>query len=401
MRPDLPLRRSGLQVRRQPIRRASPRLRGAQMYSLVLMFMCLMTAISLSGSPAFEARHLLVNGARFTGEPVVRAIVGIDGSPNLFRLRTDRIASALVDLPAVQSVRVEVKLPDTITVTVVERQPRLVWVVGDQRFVVDDTGLLFGKVDEAGDPIDLPAGYTPPLPGGDRSPATSGQSGKPSATGSPAAATGSASDAATDTSTAATDGSTTGRTGRRAGQPVLAAPRPTPKPTPKKTAKPTPAPTPVPTPQPSPTTSLPAAPSLLPVPATDFAAAAGSALASLPAVYDRRTSDAGLSLGDVIDPIALDAGYRLAGLKPADVGSTAPGLYVVLDDFYGFTLNPGAGGWVAEFGFYTETLRKDTVIPEQVRDLRSMLLHYGEDHVAWAWLVADIAHNGLNSYLPR
>ena len=78
MRPDLPLRRSGLQVRRQPIRRASPRLRGAQMYSLVLMFMCLMTAISLSGSPAFEARHLLVNGARFTGEPVVRAI-GCEG----------------------------------------------------------------------------------------------------------------------------------------------------------------------------------------------------------------------------------------------------------------------------------------------------------------------------------
>jgi hypothetical protein len=137
------------------------------------------------------------------------------------------------------------------------------------------------------------------------------------------------------------------------------------------------------------------------VPATDFAAAAGSALASLPVVYDRRTSDAGLSLGDVIDPIALDAGYRLAGLAPADVGSTAPGLYVVLDDVYGFTLNPGAGGWVAEFGFYTETLRKDTVIPEQVRDLRSMLLQYGEDHVAWAWLVADIAHNGLNSYLPR
>ena len=291
-----------MQVRRQPIRRASPRLRGAQIYSLVLMFLCLMTAISLSGSPAFTARYLKVEGARFTGEPVVRAIVGIDASPNLFRLRTDRIASALVDLPAVQSVRVEVRLPDTIAVTVIERTPRLVWAVGDQRFVVDDTGLLFGEVDLAGNPIDLPAGYTPPPPAGSSSPGTSGRSGGPSESESPGGATDSPSDGAADTATdgaGTTDGSNTGRTEGRPGRAALAAPKPTPKPTPK----PKPTPTPAPTPQPSPTTSAAGG---------AFAATrAGDglrrpppapAIADLPVVYDRRAADAGLSLGDFVDP---------------------------------------------------------------------------------------------------
>jgi hypothetical protein len=56
---------------------------------------------------------------------------------------------------------------------------------------------------------------------------------------------------------------------------------------------------------------------------------------------------------------------------------------------------------VAQFGFYTETLRKDTVIPTQVRDLRSMLLHYGENHVAWVFLVADIADNRIDTFIPK
>ena len=118
-------------------------------------------------------------------------------------------------------------------------------------------------------------------------------------------------------------------------------------------------------------------------------------------VFDRRTSDAGLGLGGIVDPVNLDAGYRLAGLTPADVGSTARGLAVVLDDNHGFTLSAVPAGWVAEFGFYAPTVRKTAVIPEQVRALRSLLLQYGEAHVAWVWLVSDISDNHVNTYLPR
>jgi hypothetical protein len=74
---------------------------------------------------------------------------------------------------------------------------------------------------------------------------------------------------------------------------------------------------------------------------------------------------------------------------------------VVLDDDHGFTVSSVPTGWVAEFGFYASTVRKVTVIPEQVRDLRSLLLQYGEAHVAWVWLVADVSGNGVITVVPR
>ena len=171
MRRDLPIRRPGSQVRRQPIRRASPRARPAQTYGLALMLICTFTTLALMATPVMAVRHIEIRGARFTGEELIREIAGIDSEPNLFGLRTDGIAGRLVGLPAVTAARVEVKLPDTIVVTVVEREPRIVWVAGERRYVADETGLLFGMVDEAGNPIaptwrDLPPDPTP-VPSGD------------------------------------------------------------------------------------------------------------------------------------------------------------------------------------------------------------------------------------------
>jgi hypothetical protein len=395
MRPDLPLRRMEMQVRRKPIRRASRRIRAAQIYSVVVMFLCLTTVIALGSSPAMAARHLNVNGDRFTGEPIVSGIVGIDGAPNLFRLRTDRIAETLVKLPAILSAKVEVRLPDTIVVTVVERQPRLVWVIGERRYVVDDNGLIFGEVDGAGNPIALAPDYlTNPAP-----------SAEPSANSS-AELTADNSDGASETPDgAAASSSASAKSDGRAAQAAKATPRPTPRATPAKTAKATPKATARPsataTTVPEPTTTVLPAPSLLPVQPADPAATQGPEAVALPVVYDRRADDAALTFGDSVDFVSLDAGYRLANLTPADVGSLAQSLYVVLDDQYGYTLSCGADGWVAEFGFYTETVRKDTVIPEQVRDLRSTLLYYKESHVAWVWLMADIAGNRLNGYLAK
>jgi hypothetical protein len=121
----------------------------------------------------------------------------------------------------------------------------------------------------------------------------------------------------------------------------------------------------------------------------------------VPVVFDRRASDAGLKLGDLVDPINLDAGYRLAGLTPADIGSSTPALAVVVDDERGFTVSSVPAGWVAEFGFYAPTVRKVTVIPEQVRDLRSTFAQFGEAHVAWVRLVGDVSANHVITYIPR
>jgi hypothetical protein len=339
-----------------------------------LMGACLAGIFAVSVAPSFAARTLEIHGATFTSESIIRSIVGMNGTPNAFRIETDRAEALLVRLPAVESATVQVRLPSTVVVTIVERAPKLVWAIGANRYVVDQDGLLFGLVDSAGNPIASSAGplATPTEPSTETASASGGTSPDQSASVSPT-------------------------------------------PTPTRTPTPTPTPSPIKTPTPKPGTKTSAAPSgtpaptydtsllpsLEPAPTADPRATSGPIALGLPIVFDRRASDAGLGLGGIIDPVNLDAGYRLAGLTPTDVGSSAASLAVVLDDDHGFTVSPGRTGWVAEFGFYAPTVRKVTVIPEQVRDLRSLLAKYGEAHVAWVRLVADVSDNHINTFIPR
>jgi hypothetical protein len=342
------------------------------------MAICLIGVAAVSLAPSFAARTLEIRGATFTSPSIIRSILGMDSAPNVFRLETDRAATKLVRLPAVKSVSIQIRLPSTVEVDLVEREPKLVWVVGDSRYVVDQDGLIFGLVDSAGNPIPSNAGpLAAPTPEDVSSPTASGSaSAIPEPTPTP--------------------------TPRPTPSPTVK-PTPTPKPTPTKpgTKKSTPSPPPTPTPSPTPTYDASLIPSLAPAPTPDPAAVSGPGALGLPVVFDRRASDAGLKLGDIVDPINLDAGYRLAGLTPADIGSSTPALAVVVDDERGFTVSSVPAGWVAEFGFYAPTVRKLTVIPEQVRDLRSMFANFGEAHVAWVRLVADVSADHVNTYFPR
>jgi cell division septal protein FtsQ len=95
--------------------------------------------------------------------------------------------------------------------------------------------------------------------------------------------------------------------------------------------------------------------------------------AGLPVIDDRRAASAGLSVGQRLDPVDLDAATRLASLRPVDVGSTARTLGVLVTDENGFVLQARPDGWSAVFGFYTPTLRTTALVPGQVRLLRSLL----------------------------
>ncbi|MFL5686276.1 MAG: cell division protein FtsQ/DivIB [Chloroflexota bacterium] len=96
--------------------------------------------------------------------------------------------------------------------------------------------------------------------------------------------------------------------------------------------------------------------------------------AALPVVEDRRAASVGLSVGQSLDRVDLDAATRLGSLLPADVGSAAQRLAVFVNDANGFTLRTQPTSWEAVFGFYTPTLRTPELIPGQVRLLRSLLI---------------------------
>jgi POTRA domain, FtsQ-type len=92
----------------------------------------------------------------------------------------------------------------------------------------------------------------------------------------------------------------------------------------------------------------------------------------LPTIIDTRLGS-GLSVGSTIDPVNFDAATRLGSLKPTDLDSAANGLIVTLGDDLGFTVKAVPNLWTAVFGIYTTSLRPPTIIPGQVRLLRSLL----------------------------
>jgi hypothetical protein len=84
-----------------------------------------------------------VEGLRYTSAQEADEIIEplVAGRPNLFRLRSQAIARALVALPAVASVEVEATLPDSLAIRVTERVPVLTWQVGETRLLVDVEGV--------------------------------------------------------------------------------------------------------------------------------------------------------------------------------------------------------------------------------------------------------------------
>jgi hypothetical protein len=358
-----------------------PRLRFVQLFGLLAMIVFGVATAAVVLAPGFEVSTMELHGARFTSGEIVKTILGIDSSPNVFRIQTDRAADQLARLPAVETATVEISLPSTVIVRLVERDPRMIWVIGANRYVTDQDGVLFGMVDAAGNPIPSDAG---PLPTPTEpvletpTPLASGSGGE--ASGSPAEETATATPEPTP-------------------EPSTPAPSPTPKATPTKGGKVKA--TPVPTPTPSPTIDPSFVPSIAPPPGPAESLSPGPQAQHLPMVFDRRAADQKLELGDAIDPVTLDAGYRIGGLTPQEVGSSAGSLAVVVDDVRGFTLSPVPAAWVAEFGFYAPTVRKTTVIPHQVRDLSAALAQWGESHIAWIRLVADVSEKHSNTVIPR
>jgi len=134
----------------------------------------------------------------------------------------------------------------------------------------------------------------------------------------------------------------------------------------------------------------------------DATATARAVAAGLPVVDDRRvpvTPAAGVGaeaqplpvVGGQLGPIELDVATRLLALRPADVGSSAAGLQLRLDDEAGWTISPTVDRpWTAVFGFYSPTLRPADLVPQQVRLLRSLLA--GREAKLLRIVLADGAH---------
>jgi hypothetical protein len=112
----------------------------------------------VAASPAFEASTVDLAGAHYSDAAELNRRLQLPEGTNLFGLATDDLEARLVELPTVSSASVSVRLPNTVAVELDERDPILIWQVGEQRFLADREGTLFARAPEPseGDPSALP-----------------------------------------------------------------------------------------------------------------------------------------------------------------------------------------------------------------------------------------------------
>lgn len=110
---------------------------------------------------------------------------------------------------------------------------------------------------------------------------------------------------------------------------------------------------------------------------------------------ERRASAGAFEVGGRIPEVDLDVATRLGSIRPADIGSAAEGLRLVVTDADGYILTTPRG-WDAVFGFYSPATRPTGMIPGQVRLLRSLLAGR-EPEVRRVILASDTS----GTYVPR
>ncbi|MGY1838495.1 MULTISPECIES: cell division protein FtsQ/DivIB [unclassified Modestobacter] len=114
----------------------------------------------LLGSPVLAVQEVRVDGVATLSPEQVVASAGIAEGTPLVRVDTTGAAERVGRLPPVASVEVTRGWPDTVVVTVVERQPVAVVSDAGRRQLMDATGVVFdtitGPAPEGVVPLDVP-----------------------------------------------------------------------------------------------------------------------------------------------------------------------------------------------------------------------------------------------------
>jgi cell division protein FtsQ len=153
-----------------------------RLVAIVLLIGAAWVVDNVATSPRFEVRTVRVQGNLLLSRSEVQDAAAVVGA-NIFWVNSADVASRLSALPLVERVQVvEAKLPDTLEIRIVERQPAGFWTSGDQTYLVDKEGVILKAVDAetaqiracAGQPCDPQVAPLPSVSETDAEPLTPG-----------------------------------------------------------------------------------------------------------------------------------------------------------------------------------------------------------------------------------
>ena len=108
----------------------------------------------VSTTRRFAIKEVVVVGARHRKEAEISRAGGLDVGKNVFTVDLEQARRAIVSDPWIERATVTRKLPSTVSVEVVEREPVATVLLGGTLFLAAPNGELFKRL-EAGDPSDL------------------------------------------------------------------------------------------------------------------------------------------------------------------------------------------------------------------------------------------------------
>jgi hypothetical protein len=137
---DLPLPgQPGAEVRLPalPVLRLGPRLLSATLVGLGAWLLVL-----LFTAPTFRVAEALVSGNRILSDGQLRSIAQVDGQ-SVFLVDPETVVERLLAYPEVAAAESQVRWPNRVQVTVVERQPMARWVDGDRTWWISPEGIAY------------------------------------------------------------------------------------------------------------------------------------------------------------------------------------------------------------------------------------------------------------------
>lgn len=144
------VRRAGGPGRRtRRIRRASAGITPVRAGAALGILLSAGAVYGLAATSAFGYARLEIQGTTITPDSAVTEKLELPKGENLFEITTEPLEARLLEIPAVAGAEVSIGLPDRVVVRIEERQPILVWRIGERRLLVDSTGFFFAELHEA------------------------------------------------------------------------------------------------------------------------------------------------------------------------------------------------------------------------------------------------------------
>lgn len=96
-------------------------------------------------SSFFQLKEIIVEGNKLVAEAEIKD--SVRDNDNIFRINVDELKSQIIKInPIIKDVAIYRGIPNALKIVVLEKEPRAVWVSGENYYLLDDEGYVDKKI---------------------------------------------------------------------------------------------------------------------------------------------------------------------------------------------------------------------------------------------------------------